>query len=146
LQYKDDLAEPLAKLIIHYLEKSRDFADYKTYDFIVPVPLHKAKLRAREFNQVELLARIISAQLNIPVSSDNLYRKRDTTPQMRIAPEKRLTNVSQAFAVREPNQLNRKKILLLDDIMTTGATVNECSRILMQAGCERVAVLVLARG
>ena len=65
---------------------------------------------------------------------------------MRMPPEKRLANVQNAFAVHEPTQFFSKRILLLDDIMTTGATVNECSRVLMNAGSERVAVLVLARG
>ncbi|MCX7919580.1 MAG: ComF family protein [bacterium] len=146
LHYKEDLAEPLANLLIQYLKKSRDLADYQTYDYLIPVPLHPAKQRDREFNQVEVLARIISEQLNIPLSTDNLYRKRYTTPQMAISREKRLTNVSQAFAVRNPHLLTRKKIILLDDIMTTGATVNECSHMLKQAGCDKVAVLVLARG
>ncbi|MDI6782540.1 MAG: ComF family protein [bacterium] len=145
-QFKDDLVNPLANLYLHYIARSRDFADYQTYDYIVPVPLHKTKLREREFNQVELLAKQISHQLDISLSTDNLYRKRYTTPQMRMPAEKRLANVQNAFAVREPTQFKQKKILLLDDIMTTGATVNECSRVLMNAGSERVTVLVLARG
>lgn len=145
-QFKEDLVNPLANLYIHYISKTRDFADYKTYDYLVPVPLHKRKLREREFNQVELLAERISVQLNIVLSADNLYRKRYTTPQMRKPKEERLTNVQDAFALRNPILFKGKKVLLLDDIMTTGATVNECSRVLVEAGGDSVAVLVLARG
>ena len=146
LHYQQDIAEPLSNILIHYLLKSREFSDYKTYDYMVPVPLSRAKKRDREFNQVELIAQYISTALELPVSVNNLYRKRNTIPQMKLAPEKRLMNVQDAFAVREPEQFNRKKILLLDDIMTTGATVNECSHTLMRAGCYNIAVLVLARG
>lgn len=145
-RYREDLAEPLSNLCIHHLSKSRDFADYYAYDYLVPVPLHKTKLRDREFNQVELIAKFITMQLSIPLSFDNLYRKKATTPQMRIPAKQRIWNVQNAFAIREPIQFYQKRVILLDDIMTSGATVNECSRILMNAGCKMVAVLVLARG
>jgi competence protein ComFC len=145
-QYREDLAEPLAKIMVHYLSKSRDFADLNAYDYLIPVPLHKTKFRDREFNQVEMLANYIAQQVAVPVISDNLYRKRYTTPQMTIPADERHQNVENAFAVRNPAGFNQKRVLLLDDIMTTGATVNECSRVLMHAGCTMVTVLVLARG
>jgi competence protein ComFC len=145
-QYREDLAEPLAKSMVHYLSKSRDFADLTGYDYLVPVPLHKTKLRDREFNQVELLANYIAQQVAIPMVSDNLYRKKYTKPQMTIEATERLRNVRNAFAVRNPAVFKQKRVLLIDDIMTTGATVTECSRSLMNAGCMMVTVLVLARG
>ncbi|MFB3897682.1 MAG: ComF family protein [bacterium] len=145
-KYRQELAEPLANLMIQYLDKTPEFADLKTYDYLVPVPLYQGKLRDREFNQVELLANHIAYRVLVPVLTNNLYRKRDTVPQMKLFAEQRMQNVVNAFAVRDPDVFYNKRILLLDDIMTTGATINECSRVLLNARAKQVAVLVLARG
>lgn len=143
-EYKDDLAEPLSDLLVEYIQKSNNF---RNVNLLVPVPLHRTKLRERDFNQAELLVRKINEKLNIPFSANNLYRKRDTKPQMeQNSINIRFKNVLDAFGVLNPQEFFKKKILLIDDIMTTGATVNECSKALREAGASSVYILVLARG
>lgn len=116
-------------------------------DAILPVPLHWRRLVRRAFNQSALLAYSISAQTRIPCDTTILYRARYTRPQMRLTRKLRARNVRRAFAVR-PNRhaaIAGKTFLLIDDVITTGATVNACARALLTAGAKEVRVLALAR-
>ncbi len=115
-------------------------------DIIIPVPLHKSKLRARGYNQSEILAAFMSKKLNIPVSRNNLKRVKATITQTSLKREERIKNIRNAFCIKQPEKFSGKRILLIDDVFTTGATSNECSRILKQAGSGNVFVLTLARG
>ena len=112
-------------------------------DIIVPVPLSKRGLRQRGFNQTLILAKTLSKDLKIPFSIDCLFKRRDTPPQSGIRAVDRKRNVKGAFEVRE--DVARKKVILLDDVMTTGATVRECAKTLAKAGAEEIIVVVLAR-
>ncbi len=116
-----------------------------TTDILMPVPLHPARLREREFNQSLLLADRISPVLQRPVSWRNLMRTVDTDPQITLPRSARLRNLHQAFALRVPREVLGKRILIIDDVFTTGTTVNECAKVLLQAGALEVAVLALAR-
>ena len=111
---------------------------------LVPVPLHPRRLLARGFNQSRELARLISARRGLPIWQDALVRVRRTTPQMRLARGARAENIRGAFAGRAELVAGRQ-LLLVDDIMTTGATLEECARALLHAGAKRVDVLALAR-
>jgi len=111
---------------------------------LVPVPLHPRRLLARGFNQSRELARLISARRGLPIWHDALVRVRRTTPQMRLARAARTENIRGAFAGRAELVAGRQ-LLLVDDIMTTGATLEECARALLHAGAKRVDVLALAR-
>ncbi|MHC1751228.1 ComF family protein [Humidesulfovibrio sp.] len=111
---------------------------------LVPVPLHPRRLLARGFNQSRELARLISARHGLPIWQDALVRVRRTTPQMRLARGARAENIRGAFAGRAELVAGRQ-LLLVDDIMTTGATLEECARALLHAGAKRVDVLALAR-
>lgn len=112
-------------------------------DGIVPVPLSKKSLRERGFNQTLLLARVLSAHLKIPVYMDTLHKKRDTVPQIELGAKERLSNLKNAFGVR--GDLNGLRLILMDDVMTTGATVRECSKAVMKAGAREVIVVTVAR-
>lgn len=114
-------------------------------DLLMPVPLHPNRLRHREFNQSLLLADRVSPILQRPVSYRNLVRIIDTDPQITLPRSARLRNLRKAFALRAPQDVVGKRILLVDDVFTTGTTVNECARVLLEAGALEVAVLALAR-
>lgn len=114
-------------------------------DLIVPIPLHPKRKRERGFNQSELLARALAALAAIPFSSRLLIRTRSTLPQVGLSDSQRLENVRNAFRCVDDRQLCKKRILLVDDVMTTGATASSAAQTLIEAGCFRVSVLTVAR-
>lgn len=112
---------------------------------IMPVPLHSRRLMKRRFNQSALLARAISKQSGIALETDSLLRKRHTPSQGRQSYVGRRRNVSGAFKISPKAQLRGKSVLLIDDVMTTGATLESCARTLKRAGAKRVDAIVLSR-
>lgn len=116
-------------------------------DAIIPVPLHPWRLLQRRFNQSLLLARAVSRQTGCAVLPDVLVRRRNTRPQGRLSRAARLRNVQNAFAIRPGSKtsLIGKKLALIDDVFTTGATVESCARVLLAAGAREINVLTLAR-
>lgn len=114
-------------------------------DLILPVPLHDRKLRQRGFNQAVLLARAFFPQERRLIRTDLLVRQINTEPQTSLSGKARRQNLKNAFALREPELVLGKRIALVDDVFTTGTTVNECARVLKKAGALRVEVLTLAR-
>lgn len=113
---------------------------------IVPVPLHPVKQREREFNQAELLARPLAAALKIPVEMNILRRIAPTLTQTKLSREQRASNMTGAFAVRAGQRLDGRRLVLLDDVFTTGATTNACAKALRAAGAAEVCVWTVARG
>jgi competence protein ComFC len=111
------------------------------FDAVVPVPLHRSRLRRRGFNQAELLARGVAGKINAPVS-DTLQVVRRTRDQVELSAAERRANVEGAFAVRERV---RGRILLVDDVFTTGATTSECAETLLRSGAEEVHAVSLCR-
>lgn len=126
-----------------------DFAsgiwDMTVFDRIVPVPLHRRRLRERGFNQAVILAREISKRFGIPLDLTSLRRGAFTPPQVGLGREERSANVRGAFSARHPERITGRRILLVDDVYTTGSTLAECARVLIRAEAESVAVLTLAR-
>ncbi len=117
-------------------------------NIIIPVPLHKKRLSERGFNQSLLIAHHISKRFSIPLCIDGLQRIRWTRPQIELTRDERLRNVRGAFAIGAQNVapvFKNKKIILVDDVYTTGATVNECAKVLKKAGVKEVIVFTLAR-
>jgi len=117
------------------------------WDWIVPVPLHPVKEREREFNQAGCLARRLAAATKIPLNARLLKRVEPTQTQTRLSRPERAANVHRAFALR-PGQpdLNGSRIVLVDDVLTTGATTSACARVLRAAGAAEVCVWTVARG
>jgi len=115
------------------------------YSLIVPVPLHPKRLRERGFNQSLILARQVAKRHAIPLDFQTLRRRVHTEAQVRLAGKERTTNVRGAFAVKDRSRIESEKILLIDDVYTTGSTAMECSRVLMRNGAREVAVLTLAK-
>lgn len=133
------LADPLAALTIRALPEQLDA------DLIVPVPLHASRLRTREFNQSLLIADRLGRHLQRPVSAADLIRTVVTEPQTSLTRSKRLRNLRRAFAVRSATRFEGRRVLLIDDVFTTGTTLNECAKVLRSAGATSVLALTLAR-
>lgn len=114
-------------------------------DFIVPVPLHWTRLFARRYNQAGLLAHAIHAAGGPPVAPDWLVRRRRTPSQGRLGALARTRNVRGAFALRPGRSVVGKRLVIVDDVLTTGATVEECARVLRREGAGFVGILTLAR-
>jgi ComF family protein len=114
-------------------------------DFIVPVPLHWTRLFARRYNQAGLLAHAIHAAGGPPVAPDWLIRRRRTPSQGRLGALARARNVRGAFALRPGHSVAGKRLVIVDDVLTTGATAEECARVLRRRGAEFIGVLTLAR-
>lgn len=139
---KVSLGKPLGRLLA---QGCQQFLGECDADLIVPVPLHPKRLRWRGFNQSLLLARQVSRAYHIPVDPFALQRNRATPPQTQLTEEERRKNMRDAFALRADGTVAGKSILLVDDVYTSGATVNECSRTLKKHGAKQVYVLTLAR-
>jgi ComF family protein len=133
------LAKPLAALMVRALPEQLDV------DLIVPVPLHPSRLRAREFNQSLLLADSLGRYLRLPVSCADVVRMVRTEPQMSLTRQARLRNLRRAFQVRNAQAFAGRRLLLIDDVFTTGTTLNECAKALLSAGAASVSALTLAR-
>jgi competence protein ComFC len=116
------------------------------WDWIVPVPLHPAKKRQREFNQAERLATYLSAATKIPMDTTLLRRVAATKTQTKLSRQERAENMRNAFALQDGRTLNGERILLFDDVFTTGATTDACARVLLAAGAAEVCVWTVARG
>jgi len=116
------------------------------YSGIVAVPLHKKRQCERGFNQSELLSQVLAERVEVPVLSDTLIRIKETSVQAGLGRQERFANLKQAFHIRDKEGIIGKRIVLVDDIFTTGSTVNECSRVLIEAGAEKVYVLTVATG
>ena len=112
-------------------------------DYLLPVPLHKSRMRQRGFNQSIELSRVIAKKLNISIECDEVSRIRSTSAQTGLNATQRRKNIKGAFKVVQ--KISAKRVLIIDDVMTTGSTVNELARILKKAGVEQVGVLCLAR-
>jgi ComF family protein len=139
---KDYLGAPLSTLRIEFIKEYSLPMDY--LDFIVPVPLHKTRLREREFNQAEILAKFISQEFNKDILPNTLQRHRHTKTQTDLETNERLLNVKGSFSVTRQGNLKGKNLLLVDDVLTTGATASEAALALKDAGASIVFVLTLA--
>ncbi|MRS01941.1 ComF family protein, partial [bacterium] len=141
LKYKRNLAlgNILAKPLIEVVEKSG-----WQIDLVVPVPLSKSRMQSRGYNQAALISRYLAASLNIPHSSHDLRRIKNTFTQTKMNVNKRFTNLLDAFYAN-PATLKKKNILIIDDVITTGATMRNCTNALLAAGAEKIYCLSVAR-
>lgn len=131
----------LAEILLEALKGSppAEFAQV-----VVPVPLHRLRLRERTFNQSALIAKVIARKLELPFAHA-LVRTRATPSQTELSTTARRENVKGAFAVRRPRAVKGRQVLLVDDVLTTGATASECAKALIEAGAARVYVGAVAR-
>jgi ComF family protein len=142
LKYRNqvNLAQPLGKLLGKSLESAETTFNP---DCIIPVPLHSSRLRERGYNQALEISRPLSRALRIPIDSQFLQRTLKTTPQQGSSATERKSNLRNAFTLTKST--SARKVLLVDDVMTTGETVRECCRILRQGDIKEIQVAVIGR-
>jgi len=142
----------LTSLVREFVELTLDFMNThgmdKNIDLILCIPMHPARLLKREINTSHILARALAKKLDIQYSSKILKKGKNTPPQSRLKRNERMNNIKGSFSLRKKGKaiVRDKNILLVDDLFTTGSTVNECSRVLKEASSGHVEVITLARG
>lgn len=136
------LYKTFAKIII---KNKKVYSFLKLYDIIIPVPMHKLKKYIRGYNQSELIAKEIAKQMELREENNILIKVKNTNVQSTLSKNARIQNVKNAFCVTDGTQLRDKKIILVDDIYTTGSTVNECSKMLKKAGAKEICVVTIAK-
>lgn len=141
--FVSSLSLPLSKLIVEAME-AQELADYFHDFMIVPVPLHRKRLNWRGFNQALLLSKALSEALEIPIQNQLVQRKKFTKPQVKLKAEERRRNLENAFQLSD--NAENKKILLVDDVVTSGVTLNEMAKLFKQADCAEVWGLTVAQG
>lgn len=134
--------EYIAPLAAVFADRYRDRIREMHADCMVPVPIHPDRRKTRGFNQAELLARELGSRLNIPVRTDLLFRTRKTQPQKELSPDERIRNLLEAFTAPEQAAAGLD-VILIDDIYTTGSTIEACTRVLRAAGAGKVYFLTL---
>jgi ComF family protein len=139
---RQDLAGPLGRIVS---DRWREEPRLGPADLVVPVPLHWRRERSRGYNQAAALARVFAGQTGLPMRADVLKRRRATKPQTSLGREDRRENVREAFVVRRPEAVRGKTVLLVDDVCTTGATLEACARALKKSGARRVGAITAAR-
>lgn len=146
--FAKDLAETLSYLIVNHfsalgiLEKFNYFSDF----IIIPIPSYKKKIKYRGFNPAEEIAKKLASLFRIPVLDDVLIKIKHTPPQAELKKEERMENIKGVFEVKNQSVIWENKILLVDDVFTTGATMEEGARVLKNAGALEVLGVVIARG
>jgi ComF family protein len=140
---KKGIMKQLEKILKVYFFQT-DFP-FSKFDLVVPIPLHRKKLKERGFNQAELLARVIATHFGLKLVKNNLQRVKATKSQTSLSKKKRIENIKGAFQFRNKGKFQAKKILLVDDVYTTGTTVREAARVLKKAKARETYIFTLAR-
>lgn len=144
-QHKLTYGRLMAHLLLQAIEHHYRDRQQALPDLVLPLPLHRSRQAQRGYNQALELARPIARQLGIPLDRRNLMRRRPTASQQGLDAQQRRNNLQDAFTCRHPDQLRGKHLALLDDVVTTGTTVNEASRTLLAAGAASVSIWCIAR-
>jgi len=155
--YLEDLAQPLAKILIEFWENNSVRARQKNVrarrgapqqiinPIIIPVPLNKKRLLERGFNQAELIAKIFAEHFNYPLLTTAMIRQKNTSHQVGLNKSQRQNNIKNCFQVIKPETVYGQKIILIDDVVTTGSTLDEAAKALKQKGAVEVWGLTLAK-
>lgn len=136
------------KTIAYFLKNmEKSFENLKKYDIMIIVPISKQRKRDRGYNQSELVAKEISKIIKVPIQQKILYKVKNTVPQSSLNKKQREENAKGVYEVKNVSKLNNKKILIIDDIYTTGNTVNECANMLIKNGIKKsnIGVLTIAK-
>ena len=138
---KTEVGVLMGKLLAQKLKESEL---YKDIDLIIPVPLHQKKLRLRGYNQSEYIAIGLGKEMEIPFTTTNLARKKATESQTKKARYTRFENMLQVFEIKNAEELKDKHILLIDDVITTGATLEACGNVLLNVGIKKLSIAAIA--
>ncbi len=136
------------KTIGSFLKKmQKSFENLEIYDIIIVVPVSNKRKKERGYNQSELIAKEISKIIKVPIAKNILYKIKNTVPQSSLNKEQREQNAKGVYMIKNQQKIINKKILLIDDIYTTGSTINECAKVIVQQGIsrEQIGVLTIAK-
>lgn len=146
IDYKFNDKSYLYKLFSEIIIKNKKvFGILKSYDIIIPVPIHKKRKKERGYNQCELITNDIAKYLELKSENNNLIKIKNTVPQSSLDKVQRIQNTKNVYKVLEKDKILNKNIILFDDIYTTGNTVNECSKILKENGAKKILVFTIAK-
>ena len=144
--YLKNLSKVLAGVLLeHFVLAKNASANIWENSVLIPVPLQIKKQKDRGYNQAQEIAKELGQTLNVPFIFDNLAKIKTTAPQMELSAKERQGNLVGAFAIKNPAQIAGKKVFLVDDVYTTGSTMEECARILKEAGAKSVRGIAIAR-
>jgi len=133
-------------IVSHFLLiKNKTILEDKNNSLLIPVPISSFKKRWRGYNQSEEIAKQLSISLKIPILIDNLIKNKKTQPQFKLSKDERIENVKNVFEIKNAREVKDKRIFLVDDVFTTGATMEECARVLKNAGAKKVFGIAIAR-
>ncbi|OIO46422.1 MAG: hypothetical protein AUJ28_02615 [Parcubacteria group bacterium CG1_02_37_51] len=135
------LSAPLAQLMIRTYQLTTPLAN----PLIIPTPLHRKRELERGFNQSELLAKVFAQKFNCQINTKILYRQKNNSHQADLNKKERLVNIKDCFVIKDAEQIKNKNIILIDDVITTGATLNEQAKLLQAAGAKKIWAIVLAK-
>ena len=138
---RDYLTEVFSELIKKHLNRIRP--NLSSYDYVIPVPLHKYKLKERGYNQAELLAKILANYFQIPLRNDIIFQTKYIPSQTTLDKSKRLENKKGSFIAK--GSLENRRIILVDDVITTGSTINECTKALESIKAAEIIAITLAK-
>ena len=151
IDYKFNNKSYINELFVKIILKNEKICRFlKSYDIIIPVPIHKKRKRQRGYNQSELIVRnlancIKEKNVNIQVVTDVLIKTKNNIPQNKLNKEQRTKNIQNVYEIQNQEKIFNKNIIIFDDIYTTGSTVNECARILRKADCKNILVFTIAK-
>lgn len=144
--YIKTLSKPLAEILLeHFVLAKNNTEDIWENSVIIPVPLEKSKQKNRGYNQSEEIGKELGHMLNVPLIANNLMKIKKTLPQMKLSAKDRQENLKDVFAIKNPQEIAGKKIFLIDDVYTTGATMEECAKTLKEAGAKQVWGIAFSR-
>ena len=146
LNYKFNEKSYLYKTFTNFMIKNEIFCEYiKKYDIIIPVPISKKRNKERGYNQSFLIAKELSKKQNIKLENNCLIKSKNIIEQSKLNKEQRQKNIEGVYSVTNKQNIENKSILLVDDIYTTGSTVNECSKLLKNLKVEKIGILTIAK-
>ena len=157
LQYKDVIRDKmidfkfndksyLYNMFCEIFVKNKNACEFlKSYDIIIPVPIHKKRKKSRGYNQSELIARKISNDFNIPIYTDVLMKHKNNKMQSSLNKNDRIKNIQDVYKVENTDKIKEKNVLIIDDIYTTGLTTKECKKVLKQAGAKQIGIMIIAK-
>lgn len=146
LRYKFQEKSYTYKTFVNFMLKNKKFFEFiKSYDTIVPVPISNKRYKERGYNQSYLLAREISKNTMLKLQNRSIIKNKNIIEQSKLNKEERKANIQGVYKLIDSKNIKNKNIILIDDVYTTGSTVNECARVLQQARPKSISVLVIAK-
>ena len=146
LKYKFNEKSYIYRTFLEFIKNNKKIcAQIKKYDIIIPVPISKKRLNSRGYNQSALIAKKLAKEFSIEYLEKVLIKIKDNTPQSEMKQNTRKSNVKGVYKVISKEKINNKKVLIVDDIFTTGSTVDECAKVLKEHNAESVGVFTLAK-